>query len=176
MNSKMGLFVFKPDASGKEINAILSMVDVVVSLIMAEGRILLVFNPKWGSFTVPTTKRRLWEDPNAAKGAIREEPWDLAATRATAEVLGCTLTVAARELGELPEFQQSDRDGVWKRYRLQAFLYTFAKMNEVHPVVIHEWLTPDQILDEARNPISPTARHVISELTSLGLITRPAPK
>ncbi len=171
MSSKMGFFVFKPESSDKKINAILPLVDVVASVMLAEGRLLTVYNQKWGAFTLPTTKRRVWKDDNAVEGAAREEGWDHAATRAAAEALGCTLTVEPGELGELPEFQQSDRDGAWKRYRLQAFLFKHDSIPDVHPVRVHEWLTPDQILDEARRPISPTARHVVSELQLRGVLS-----
>lgn len=170
MGSKMGFFVFKPDSSNKKINAILPMVDVVATVVLAEGRILTVYNQKWGAFALPTTKRRIWEDANAVEGSAREEAWDHAATRAAAEAMGCTLTTEPQALGELPEFQQSDRDGAWKRYRLQAFMFEYDSIPDVHPVCVCEWLTPDQILDEARRPISPTARHVVSELKLRGVL------
>ncbi|NIY14611.1 MAG: hypothetical protein GWM98_06820 [Nitrospinaceae bacterium] len=170
MSKKMGFFVFKPDSSAEKVNAILPMVDVVASLVIAEGRILHVWNEKWGSFALPTTKRRSWEDPNAVKGSVREEDWEDACIRAAAEALGRTITEQPEEIGEIPEFQQSDRDGAWKRYRLRAYRFEFDSAPEVHPVRIHEWLSVEQVLDDSRRPISPTARHVISELQLKGVI------
>ncbi len=93
MSKKMGFFVLKTDDADRQKTALLPVVDVAACVISCQGKILIGFNSKWGAFTLPTTKRRSWEDANAAKGSVREEDWDDAAVRAAAEWLGQTLTV-----------------------------------------------------------------------------------
>ena len=39
-------------------------VDVAVALIVRRERILTTYNPRWGAFTLPMSKRRSWNDPN----------------------------------------------------------------------------------------------------------------
>jgi ADP-ribose pyrophosphatase YjhB (NUDIX family) len=167
MSQKMGFFVRKSE-SGKSLGSIMPLVDVVATLIMKGDRILAVYNDKWGSFSLPMTKRRSWEDPVAEKGAERVEDWEDAAIRAASEWIGCTTTQKPQPLSEVGEFQQSDRDGKWKRYHLQAYKLAVADDTQIPPARVAEWLTVDQLLDENRKPISPTARHIVSELKLAG--------
>lgn len=137
-------------------------VDVAVTLLTCDRRIVLVFNRKWSTFTLPMTKRRSWQDPRC-KPAHREEAWENAASRAAAECLGRTLTTAPAFLLDFPEFQQSDSDGTWKRYRFQIFELPLQVPN-LHPSVMTEFLSVDEILDPSRQPISATARDLIKKL------------
>ena len=170
MSQKMGFFVLKTADADQKRTTLLPVLDVVATLIVHGGRVLTGYNDKWGAFTLPTTKRRTWEDDTVAKGAVREEPWENAAARAAAEWLGQSLTEPLTDLGEVPEFQQSDRDGKWKRYRLRAFLLELVAEHAIPPMRIVEWLTPDQIVDENRRPISPTARHIVSHFQLQGVL------
>lgn len=172
MSQKMGFFVLKTSEADQKKTALLPVLDVVATVILYQGRVLTVYNKKWGAFTLPTTKRRSWEDDAIAKGAVREEPWENAAARAAAEWLGHTLTATLTDLGEVPEFQQSDRDGKWKRYRLKAYLLDLDAEPSIPPMQIVEWLSPDDILDEKRMPISPTARHIVSYLQLKGVLSQ----
>jgi hypothetical protein len=116
------------------------------------------------------SKRREWKDPEARQGSTRMEEWDDAAVRAAAEWLGRTVDEKPHLLLDMAEFQQSDRDATWKRYHFQVFELAVDKQREPPPSRVVEWLTPAQIMDERRRPISPTARHVIAELTSRSLL------
>src|SRR5581483_12277456 len=87
-------------------------VDVAVAIIVRRDRLLISFSLPWSSFTLPMTKRRLWQDPQIP-AATREEPWVEAAARAAGESLGQTFTQAPEYLADLAEFRQGDRDGVW---------------------------------------------------------------
>lgn len=170
MSQKMGVFILKSSTGDAQAAKLLPMVDVAVTLVMHGDLILLGYNEKWGAFTLPSTKRRTWEDPNAAKEAAREEDWEDAAVRAAAEWVGRTLTAKPEYIGEVPEFQQSDRDGKWKRYRMRAF---HVEVEDTSLTTSHrctEWLTVAQILDKTRRPISPTARHVVAELNQSGVL------
>lgn len=164
MSKKMGFYVLRSSDTDQERSALLPIIDVAAVLICCEGRILTGFNPKWGAFTLPTTKRRSWADDSIAPGAVREEEWTHAAVRAAAEWLGRTLLEVPVSLGEVPEFQQSDRDGKWKRYRLHAYRLDLECEPAISPLHIVEWLEPEQIMDEKRMPVSPTARHVVAHL------------
>lgn len=147
------------------------MVDVAVTVIMHGKYFLAVYNRDWGAFTLPMTKRRRYEDPNV-EGGIREEEWVHAASRAAAEWTGRTSTSGPKVLLEIAEFRQGDRDGKWKRYHFQVFLLPLDEKPSLVPGAIAEWLTPDDFLNKNRQPISPTARHLIQELKGKCIIDR----
>ena len=139
------------------------MVDVAAAVITRGKHVLVAFNSKWSSFTLPMTKRRTWQDPRVPRGR-REEAWEDAAARAAAECLGRTSKVAPEFIADLPEWQQGDRDGVWKRYHYQVFRIALSEADEPQAGAIVEWLTPGDILDHERRPISPSARHIVHHL------------
>jgi hypothetical protein len=138
--------------------------DVAVTLITWGERVLAVYNSRWGSFTLPMTKRRDWHDPNVAQSHHGED-WLDAAARAGAEWLGRTCEPKP-VLDELGEYQQSDRDGTWKRYHFRVFRVSVEGVPDLVPGAIAEWLTPAELL--GRRPVSPTARHVIAKLRENG--------
>ena len=170
MSQKLGFFIRKSDASGKTISSLMPLVDVAATLIVKNDRILAVYNKKWSSFTIPLTKRKVWNDPGTDKDESREEEWEDAAVRAAAEWIGRTLTNKPELLMDVAEFQQSDRDAKWKRYRMRAFTIRVDQDTEPPPGRITEWLTADEFLDEKRKPISPTARHIVAELKHNGIL------
>ncbi len=145
------------------------LVDVAVTLIERDGRRLAVFNPGWSAFTLPMTKRRRWQDPRTSE-ATREEEWVDAACRAAAEWLGRTFTTEPEFLTELPEWQQGDRTGEWKRYRFRIYRLMLPAGEDVRPGAVCEWLSTDEWLDPVRRPISTTARHLLSHLRESGHI------
>ena len=141
------------------------LVEVAVALITSGGRVMTIYNPRWGAFSLPMTKRRDWADPSLANGH-RQDAWSEAGARAAAETLGTTFRSQsfAQPIYEIAEFQQSDSDGKWKRYHFQVFHVPFAdKPESVHGVIV-EWMPPAYFEDQERRPISPTARHIIAEL------------
>jgi hypothetical protein len=146
------------------------LVDVAVVVLRGEGRVLLVYNPQWSSFTLPMTKRRRWQDPRVPP-ANREEAWVEAAARAVGECLGTTFTQPPGLLADLAEFHQGDRDGVWKRYHFQVFQLPLLTGQQHATGAVTEWLTPAEILDPERRPISPTARSLVQELMGRGLLS-----
>jgi hypothetical protein len=140
-------------------------VEVAVALIADGDRILTVYSPEWGSFTLPMTKRRKWDDPKIPP-AHREETWIDAAGRAAAESLGRTF-IGLTELPLDPSaapYHQSDRDGTWKRYEFKTFKLAVWSGESLLPGIVYEWLLVDEILDNDRRPLSPTARHLVREL------------
>jgi hypothetical protein len=139
-------------------------VEVAVALIAKGEQILAVYNPRWGSFTLPMTKRREWQDPEVPH-ARRHEDWVDAAARAGAEWLGRTCEPEF-VLDDPGGYQQSDRDGAWRRYHFQVFRVEVEGEPRLVEGAIAEWLTPVQIL--SRRPISPTARYVIAKLKEGG--------
>ena len=135
--------------------------EVAAVLITQGSRVLVVYNAKWGSFSLPMTKRRKWDDPNIPV-AHREESWTTAAARAAAESLGRTVT-GLEFLADVPRFGQGDRDGAWKRYHFQVFRLAVPAGTELRPGTVGEWLTVDELLDPARGPISPTAVELVPQ-------------
>ena len=144
-------------------------VEVAVTIISKRRskRILAVFNPRWGSFTLPMTKRKYWEDPKAP-AANRPEDIVISAVRAGAEVLGTTFDHALLPKLLLREahFHQSDSEGKWKRYDLHIFGLQVSAKTRFAPCTFVEWLTPADFA--AREPVSGTARFVIALLQKEG--------
>lgn len=166
----MGFFIRKSDETGESVQGLMPITEVVAVIVMKAGRLLLVYNANWGAFALPMSKRRTWEDPSQKADAVREEDWEDTALRAASEWLGGTTRAKPEALGQVPEFQQSDRDGKWKRYHTEAFRLEIEDDLGPAPGKSTEWLVVDDVLDEDRRPISPTARHVVAELRARGLI------
>lgn len=164
MSTKLSFLIRKGDGAGQAMGALMPLVDVAVSLIMKGDRILVGYNDKWGAFTLPMSKRRTWTDPSSKEGGEQTEDWEDVAIRAATEWTGCTTSAAPEFLVDLAEFQQSDRDTKWKRYHLQVFKVDAGDDLEIPSSRVAEWLTADEIADESRRPISPTARHIVAEL------------
>lgn len=143
--------------------------ELAVTIIAVEDsdRILTTFNPRWGSFTLPMTKRKSWIDPQAPAGN-RQEDLVMTATRAAAEALGRTLDKATLPHALLKEidYRQSDSEGIWKVYSLYLFGLKVPQATGLAPGIIGEWLNPTGFRN--RDPISPTARYVIDCLDREG--------
>ncbi len=137
-------------------------VNVVVTVIHRGKHVLLVSNPNWNAFTLPMTKLRRWpygEEP--APGRV-EDSVD-AAMRNVGECLGTTSTKEPqRWLGQdkLVELTQSDRESLSKRYVFHVFGFA-VESYDLAPGVCGQWLEIEDILDEQRRPISPTARFIL---------------
>jgi hypothetical protein len=164
MSDKMGLFILKGDKMSKGSSRLMKLLDIAAVVVRRGDSVLTVWNDSWGAFTLPMSKRRLLKDPEAREGSERLEDWKEAAVRAAAEALGRTIVKEPELILDMSEFQQSDRDGTWKRYHIQAFELLVDDDTNPSPARVTEWLTPEQIADERREPISPTARHIIGEL------------
>ena len=142
-------------------------VEVAATVIAAGGSILAVYNPRWGSFTLPMTKRKKWQDPNLPLG-VREEDWRVSAARAGAEVLGRTLSPKAlpNHLLDIQEYRQSGEDGIWKIYQLHVFGLTIPIETKLAEGILADWLAPSDFADH--EPISSTARYLVSCLEQSG--------
>ncbi|MBX7169260.1 MAG: hypothetical protein K1X74_23205 [Pirellulales bacterium] len=139
------------------------IVEVAVTVFRCEGRLLLVFNAGWGAFTLPMTKRRQETQPQHPH-APRNEAWDDAAMRNSGECLGRTSTAVPTLACEVTEWLQSDRDGKVKRFSFQVYVVDLPGSEAFPPGLIAEWLLPEEVLDERRRPISPTARFLVGRL------------
>ena len=141
----------------------LPTVDVGVALIASGDRILVVFNERWGSFTLPMSKRRVWAHPEQL-GATADEEWIDAAARAAAEVLGKTCRPEAQAVLKASGERQSDANGVLKEYHFQVFRVEVDADAPIVAGVIAEWLTVDQIRGGELRPISVTAVRILEML------------
>ncbi|OWK43752.1 hypothetical protein [Fimbriiglobus ruber] len=142
------------------------VIEVAVVLITDPRgeRLLADYNPDWGGFTLPMTKRR---NPGHA-----DEPWAqeaesplAAATRAAVEVLGRPLPPDRLPVPlpfELPPWEVSLRDGGWKRYTRWPF--ALVADGTPHPLPGHValWLTPAEF--EKYEPISPTVSQILGAI------------
>jgi len=137
-------------------------VEVAVTVIHCQGRLLAVLNPQWGAFTLPMTKHRPWEGSGGTRG-LRTRIWEHAAVRNVAEWLGTTATHRVMFLMDIAEFRQSDRDGQVKPYHFQVFHYPLERPPQ-RVCGIAEWLLPADFLDPRRKPISPTADFLIRQM------------
>jgi hypothetical protein len=138
-------------------------IDAAVALIKQGSKYLAVYNPGWEAFTLPITKRRVWQVPQDPP-TILEEDWADAAARAAAEWLGRTVRLQAAPFHEIVDLEYSGRTGEWKHYHLQIFEVPVQSDVKTANGTATEWLTVDEFLDEDRRPISPTAREVMRQL------------
>jgi hypothetical protein len=140
------------------------LVDVVVLLIGRDGRLLLDYNEPWSAFCLPITKLRELPAtvPNGEGG--REAPMD-AAVRAAVEVLGAPLSVDRFPKPvetDIPPYQQSSRDGQWKRYKFHLFSMKIAFDPRPLPGHTAVWLKPEEL--KTHQPISPTMTAILGAL------------
>jgi hypothetical protein len=147
---------------GTSMSDAISRIDVVATVIYSGGRLLTVYNDSWGAFTLPMTKLRNWQvGLDAAQ--VR---WELGSEAALRNVAECLRATTDREPGLLMDYgnlMQSDRTRRINHYAFQIFGIEVDRQ-EAAPGVVAQWLTPDDILDPARQPISPTARKLVAGL------------
>lgn len=134
-------------------------VEVAVALVTdASKRVLLTFNDRWGSFTLPMTRRR--------RGTQANEPTIRAARRAAAEALGVPVRLAEPVQKRLPVLLESGRQLVDKIYSYRIFHIEphpdFA--GALHIRQPHAWLSPHWILSGAYEPISESARFILNNV------------
>jgi hypothetical protein len=142
-------------------------VPVAVTLIHFGSDLLLVYNAKWGAFTLPMTKQRRWPHPSDPCKTFAES-WENAATRNLAEWLGRTFTSPPQHILDIEDYQQSDRDLKTKQYHFRLFAAAVDSADERVVWAAAESLSPAEILDPDRRPISPTARMLVQQLLELG--------
>lgn len=145
----------------------ISRIDVVATVIYHGDRLLTVYHAQWGEFTLPMTRlrRRPWGLIHAV------ETWELgaaAAMRNVGECLGITTDQPPCLLADVGDLRQSDRTGQVNHYQFQMYGFA-APAQDVAPGVSAQWLTPQQILDPHRGPISPTARELVARLGEVAL-------
>jgi hypothetical protein len=144
-------------------------VEAVAVLVAQGDKILMVFNPRWGAFTFPMSKRKEFRDPTVSQ-AGRPEDWSRAGARVAAEVLGRSFAPGEfpKLLCEIKEFEQSDVDGVWKLYSIGVFGLEAPAHCQVASGITAEWLRPSDF--QGREPITHTARFIISRLAETGAL------
>jgi hypothetical protein len=137
----------------------LETLDVVALLILdAEGRILLDYNENWHTFTLPMSKRHtvLTSTP----GDVNLEELDATALRAAVEVIGRPLmTMPKRIHAEVPPWNQSGRDGTWRRYQYHVFALRSPGVPTPLPGHTAVWLTLAEL--EVAEPVSRTVRTIL---------------
>jgi hypothetical protein len=143
-------------------------VEVVATLLMQGRKIFLLFNPRWGAFTFPMSRRKFFKD-SAVSEAARPEALACAAARVAAEVLGRTFPPDGfpTPLLEIKDFEQSDADGKWKLYTIHVFTLKLSEGVRLAPGVIGEWLTPKEL--QTREPVTHTARFILKRMEEQGL-------
>ena len=138
-------------------------IEVAVTVMQRDRKLLTVYNQNWGAFTLPMTKRRCWahpEDPHM----IRPEDWRDTALRNFVECFGMTGTEDPEVLLDITDFRQSDRDQVVKQYHFRLFGTAAAGDAPLVTGALGQWLNADEILDPNRRPMSSTARFLVNEL------------
>jgi 8-oxo-dGTP pyrophosphatase MutT (NUDIX family) len=140
----------------------LTQEQVAVTVIYCEQSILLVYNPRWGAFTLPMTKLRRWQY-GPSTGPARVEYWDDAAMRNVGECLGIVSTEKPKLLMDIHDLRQSDWDAQPKHYLLQVFGFP-VQGQSVAPGMACQWLPAKAIGDAQCRPISPTARDLVHRL------------
>ncbi len=152
----------------------LPLVETAVAVVVHRDRInrtnptqtplLTVYNPRWGGFTLPMSKRQKWPGCPACPGE-QIETWESAAARAQAEWTGQTCVPV--ELATAEVIQWAERDGGWKEYHFR--IYGVIATVEPLPGTITEWLTLDELA--TRLPISLTVFQILDALKGKTLLT-----
>lgn len=140
-------------------------IDVSATVIFSGTRLLTVYNERWGAFTLPMTKLR--RRPLDADKVLWERG-DIAAVRNVAECLGTTTTRLPVFLMDSGKLARSTSDGKTKHYAFQIFAFEVSEPSAACGLPA-EWLTADEILDPAREPVSPTARSLVAGLQEAAL-------
>lgn len=142
-------------------------VEVIATVLVQGPHFLSNFNPRWGAFTFPMSRRKGFLEKTVSLAAT-PEPLDRAAARVAAEVLGCTFPPEAfpKFLCDVKEFEQSDADGVWKLYHIHVFGLELPPGTDPVRSVVTEWLTAEQL--KTREPVTHTARVLLRELAAAG--------
>ena len=138
--------------------------EISAVVIVRGGRILAVYNSSWGDFTLPMTKRRVWQDKRVQ--AVQLESVEHAAARAFVETIGKTAT-GLKPLPSHPSvFKQYDRNGEVTDVQITTFRHDLSPGIEPRADVMTEWLSVDEWLDSRRMPISTTAIHILKHAES----------
>jgi hypothetical protein len=145
--------------NGKQIPS----VEVVATLMMQGDKILSIFNPRWGAFTFPMSKRKFFKDAVMSEAATPEK-LNRAAARVAAEVLGRSFepNEFPAPLLEIKDYEQSDADGLWKLYTIHIFTLKLPESVNVAPGLVAEWRTAKEL--ETREPVTHTARFILSSM------------
>jgi hypothetical protein len=145
------------------------IVEVVTTLVVQDGKVMVIFNPKWAAFSFPMSKRKVFLD-NAISSVGTAEKLDRAAARVAAEVLGRSFPPQGfpHPLFDAKEYKQSDVDGIWKLYQFHVFSLQVTNIQNPASGIIAEWLTPDQI--NCHEPFSHTARYLLAQLEEKDLL------
>ena len=138
-------------------------VEVVATLLLQGDKLLSIFNPRWGAFTFPMSKRKFFKDAVVSEAATPEK-LNRAAARVAAEVLGRSFTPEEfpSPLMEIKDFEQSDADGIWKLYTIHVFTLKLSEGVRLAPGLVAEWRTPKEL--ETREPVTRTARFILRQL------------
>jgi hypothetical protein len=146
-------------------------VEAVATLLVHRGKILSVFNPRWGAFTFPISKRKMFRDTEVSEAA-KPENLHRAAARVAGEVLGRSFATDEfpKPLADIKGFEQSDVDGVWKLYEFHIFTLEVSEGVALAQGVVGQWLTAKQF--NSHEPVSHTARYLLSELDERGLLPK----
>ncbi|HUG92276.1 MAG TPA: hypothetical protein VML55_15660 [Planctomycetaceae bacterium] len=135
-------------------------VEVAVTLIRNQDRLLLVYNDRWGAFTLPMSKRRVPEGAAAADDS-EAESWLDAAARPVAECLGRLSRPRPVLEDFLPEGHFSLRRRAHAIYRYRVFEVLVEEGDRVVARTANQWLTAREIVSGEFHPISPTAVEII---------------
>jgi len=141
-------------------------IDVVVTVIYCDDKVLVVHDGRWGGFTLPMTKQRRW--PPGFDGT--DDRWETgsdAAMRNVGQCLGESFPRPPGLLGDVKDVRQRSPSGVINDYRFQVFGFRVDK-RQIGAGVVGEWLSADQILNPKRRPICPTARTLVDTLQDYG--------
>ena len=139
-------------------------VEVSALLIGRGGKLLLDYNQSWSAFCFPITKVRDLPSKIPDGEGQRESALD-AAVRAAVEMIGVPLApdrLPKAIEADIGPYQQSGRDGQWKRYEFHLFGMKLTE--EPKPLHGHTaiWLKPEEI--RTHQPISPTTLMLLERL------------
>ncbi len=145
-------------------------IHLAVAVVVYDGKFLVTWNSSWGTFSLPITKIRQWHLGNGHLDPTSETALQ-AAVRAAAEglerpLLQSEIPSDATELELQPYSHRSFRDGQWKRYGREVFVFEVKSAEPLQRCVPGSWISPSEIT--TLQPLSPTVDEVVSALTATG--------
>lgn len=134
-----------------------------VAFVTYQSRILIVFNEKWGRFTLPMTKVKNTFIRNDGYLDAANEDWAAESRKAAYEHLAPGSADHGKYLMVLDDFMRSERDTATKRYTLGV--YHFAVTNPNLPDMTgRQWLTSEETMRDVAPLMSQSALRVVNQM------------
>jgi hypothetical protein len=134
-----------------------------VALVTCESKLLVIFNEKWGRFTLPITKLKDTFVNDDGYMDAAQNVWSESSVAAAEEHLGAGQAPDGEYIMILDDFMSSGRDSATKRYTLGVYHFPVPTL-ELPDATGRQWLTVNEIMTDTAPLMSQTALRVVNQL------------